>query len=184
MNTEIDTKVKRWQEMVIGLVKDGDEILSQNNKETAHRFHMASALLGECAELILWTDADNLIEEAGDIEFYFYGLQASCGMEAKLEAYHNEHGVELEILKNAEELFNLSKKEFIYGKEINWKDKQYAFNKFRTSLNSFYIENNINLIDVYDFNYKKLGERYKGHKYTDEQAISRNDKKDKQNPDS
>lgn len=74
-------------EMVIGLVKSGDLILSQMTREDAHIMHMAIGISGEAGELldaikkrvIYRKDLDrtNVIEELGDLEFYLEGLRQS-----------------------------------------------------------------------------------------------------------
>ncbi len=77
-------------EMVRGLVKSGDLILSQMSGADVNLMHMAIGVSGEAGELldavkkkvIYRKDLDraNVIEELGDIEFYLEGLRQEVGV--------------------------------------------------------------------------------------------------------
>tara|TARA_R110000824_G_scaffold791_1_gene4810 strand:- start:888 stop:1319 length:432 start_codon:yes stop_codon:yes gene_type:complete len=86
-------------EMVQALSKDGEEIINSLTPQSAHLWHMASALCGEAGELfdavkksvIYEKDLDmaNVIEELGDIEFYMEGIRASLEVTRLESLAHN-----------------------------------------------------------------------------------------------
>lgn len=75
---------------VMSLAKPGDSIIKELTPQKAHLWHMASALMGESAELfdaikkhVIYNkplDMENLTEEVGDIAFYLTGLLCSLGI--------------------------------------------------------------------------------------------------------
>jgi NTP pyrophosphatase (non-canonical NTP hydrolase) len=84
--------------MVRNLAKDGGDIIKSLTPESAHLWHMASALCGEAGEVfdaikkfVIYEktlDINNVIEELGDIEFYLEGIRASLGI-TRLETLAN-----------------------------------------------------------------------------------------------
>lgn len=82
----------------------------------------------------------------------------------------------LGISGEAGELLDAVKKHAIYGKEL---DRENVIEELGDL--EFYMEQLRQRLDIrreetLEHNMAKLGERYKGHRYSDEQAISRNDK--------
>ena len=85
--------------MVHNLAKDGDDIIKSLTPQSAHLWHMASALCGEAGELfdaikkfaIYEEDLDmgNVIEELGDVEFYLEGIRSSLGVTRLETLAHN-----------------------------------------------------------------------------------------------
>ena len=78
-------------EMVAKLAKPGEEILASLDGGKAHMLHMIMGMAGEVGELLdaikkhvaydKPLDLENVIEEMGDIEFYFEGLRQGLGIE-------------------------------------------------------------------------------------------------------
>lgn len=74
-----------YAEMVHALAKPGDAIVQSLTPAVAHLLHMAVGISGESGELLdaikkvaIYNkpiDAQNVIEELGDIEFYLEGLR-------------------------------------------------------------------------------------------------------------
>lgn len=87
------------QEMVHGLVKPGEDIISQLTVEDAHNIHMVMGISGEAGELldaikkhVIYRkplDMENVVEELGDIEFYLEGLRQSLGITREQTLQHN-----------------------------------------------------------------------------------------------
>lgn len=110
-------------EMVRGLSKPGEQILNEMTSEQAELLHMAVGVAGEAGELLdavkkfaiyqKSIDAENIMEELGDLEFY---------------------------LERIRQMMNFSRESTL------------------------------------EYNIEKLGKRYKGHQYSNEQAQSRADK--------
>lgn len=80
----------KFEEMVAGLVKPGQQMKDEITPQEFHRLHMAVGICGEAGELIdaikkeaiykKQIDLINVIEELGDIEFYLEGLRQSFGV--------------------------------------------------------------------------------------------------------
>jgi len=114
----------KFEDMVAGLAKPGEEILAEMIPAQAHLLHMAVGISGESGELLDAVkkstiyqkpiDRENVIEELGDLEFYMEGLRQQM---------------------------------------------------------------NITRQETLDANVEKLGKRYQGHQYSNQQAIDRADKK-------
>ena len=85
--------------MVVSLAKCGDEIIKSLTPESAHLWHMASALCGEAGELfdavkksVIYgkdLDMENVVEELGDIEFYLEGLRSTLEITRLQTLAHN-----------------------------------------------------------------------------------------------
>ena len=87
------------EQLVGGLVKDGNLICTELTPVTAHRLHMCVGICGEAGELIdaikkeaiynKLLDRENVIEELGDLEFYMEGLRQSLGVTREECIEHN-----------------------------------------------------------------------------------------------
>lgn len=85
--------------MVRNLAKDGNDIIKSLTPESAHLWHMASALCGEAGELfdaikksVIYEkklDMNNVIEELGDVEFYLEGIRSSLEITRLETLAHN-----------------------------------------------------------------------------------------------
>lgn len=77
-------------DMVVALVKPGEEIVATFTPSSAHILHMAVGISGESGELLdaikknvfynKPLDRVNVIEELGDLEFYMEGLRQGLGI--------------------------------------------------------------------------------------------------------
>lgn len=174
----------KHEKMVEGLVKPGNVILTQLTPDDCHLWHMATGLMGEAVELqqaIIKNDLDNFIEEGGDSCFY----QTALFLIFKLE-YHDEEdktpSVQANLsaiddyLKTCGEILDLVKKSIIYRKKLEidkFSDLLIDSKGILRDIASCYT---LSIGTFLDHNYAKLGKRYKGHKYSDEQAQARKDK--------
>jgi len=89
----------KYDEMVLALVKPGDDIIASLTPEKAHVLHMAVGISGESGELldaikkhVIYNkelDRENVIEELGDIEFYMEGLRQGLNIRREEVLSHN-----------------------------------------------------------------------------------------------
>ena len=80
MNTQ-----QKHTELVLNLVKLGEDIIKELTPDKAHNIHMATGVAGEAGEMldaikkeVMYNkplDRTNVIEELGDLEFYMEGLR-------------------------------------------------------------------------------------------------------------
>ncbi len=96
---------EQFNQMVAGLKKPGEDILSSLTPEKCDLTHMAMGLSGEAGELldaikkyVIYNkelDMENVIEELGDIEFFLEGVRQSLSLtrEQCIEANIKKLGV-------------------------------------------------------------------------------------------
>lgn len=80
----------KFEDIVKGLVKPGQDIIDSLTPSKANSLHMAVGISGEAGELldaikkaVIYNkelDRENVIEELGDLEFYMEGLRAELGI--------------------------------------------------------------------------------------------------------
>lgn len=86
----IEHKGIKFDEMVAGLAKPGQDIIESLTPEKADLLHMAVGVSGEAGELldavkkhVIYNkplDKENVKEELGDIEFYLEKLRQNVGL--------------------------------------------------------------------------------------------------------
>lgn len=86
-------------DLVNKLAKPGSEIADNMNAHEAHLIHMVLGISGEAGELLDAVkkfaiykkplDAQNVIEELGDLEFYMQGLRYQLGITREQTLEHN-----------------------------------------------------------------------------------------------
>lgn len=185
-------------EMVKGLAKDGQAVIDELTPVSAHLLHMAVGIAGEAGELcqaiyghanINSIDKENIIEEFGDLEFYIeglrQGLQLARNQTVPLDInFPNTAASDITVVSDnainlnieASILLDFIKKSAFYVKPV----------KIEKVIESLTTINLLMLImrDRFELTYEqtiehniaKLGERYAGHNYSNEQAIDRADK--------
>lgn len=173
-------------EMVKVLAKPGQDIINDLTPESMHNLHMAVGISGEVGELLeaLRDGEDNILEELGDIEFYFEGLQQ--GVEFTIDDNHTNilfNGWSLQPLMKvlsieAGNILDTVKKQAIYAKELDIEKLVTLMLDFRAILTALYNHPGINTSPYMAkcANVQKLGKRYEGFKYTNEAAQNRADK--------
>lgn len=85
--------MKKHQELVASLCKDGELIKRELTPQQAHLWHMVTGLIGEAGEVLdtikkhciyqKELDIENIIEELGDIEFFMEGIRYSLNLNRK-----------------------------------------------------------------------------------------------------
>jgi hypothetical protein len=181
--------IEGYKQMVTDLAKPGQAIVDSMSAERAHCLHMAVGLVGEVAgELPVSTSMENLIEELGDVEFYFEGLMQAYTIPALLDV---PEGINPDLSKLpsilalvviAGDIMDVVKKHVIYGKEVDMLKLVNNMSAFRQILNAIEggMGEDISQGIILEANMQKLlkGEtaRYKSGSYSDDQATDRADK--------
>ena len=184
-------------EMVKGLAKDGQIIIDELTPDTAHLLHMAVGVAGEAGELcqaiygkqvFAEIDIENVVEELGDLEFYMEGLRQGLGIERSLTVVEDKFPDELvadptvanmaaiSINIEASVLLDFIKKSAFYVKPVKLEAVVDSLTVINTQMFGLRACCGVTYEDTIDHNIEKLGERYKGHNYSNEQAITRADK--------
>jgi len=184
-------------EMVAGLAKRGEDIISDLTTDSIHLLHMAVGIAGEAGELcqaiylsdnLLSIDRENVVEELGDLEFYLegfrQGLQLARNETVPLDYVHQPYSSVFALVKDNSIQLNIEcsilldfiKKSAFYVKPVKTDlviESLIKINDYMHELREAFL---ITHEQTLDNNIGKLGERYKGHSYSNEQAIKRVDK--------
>jgi len=183
----------RHPDMVAKLVKAPADIISSLTEDRADLWHAATGIAGETAELLEalavhpdTIDRDNVIEELGDLEFYGEQLRQRLGIDRDLVDVSNasasgtmlrEYAIDAAIAGGR--VLDLVKKAAVYDQPLRDDDLRAALVELDAALMSIMQVLSISRQDALDANIAKLGQRYKDHLYSDEQAAERKDKKGK-----
>lgn len=183
--------------MVNGLAKCGLEIIADLTKDSAHTLHMAVGIAGEAGELCQaiysiekfeLIDKENIVEELGDLEFYIEGLRqvvligrAETIKDVSDSKLYNgdivcakDNAVMLNIESSI--LLDYVKKSAFYVKPLSVEKVIVSLTKINEHMRILRRCFGFTRSQTISHNIDKLGKRYKGHNYSNEQAISRNDK--------
>lgn len=146
--------------------------------EVAH--HATTGISGEVGELAEADSRKNLLEECGDLEFYLEALYQVIGRiqdpAAIVTFAYHLGSIIPEMHTTASTLLDLTKKSWIYGKELPVENILYAAEQFRVLLDSLYVHIGTTREVVQGLNIDKLLVRYEGMVYSDEAARNRADK--------
>ena len=171
-------------EMVSSLAKPGTELIKNWTHKDAHNIHMVIGVVGEVMELRLafsgqLNNLTHFIEECGDIEFYMRGLAEPNGLIAD-RGQHTHRGELIDYILRLEQvsemLLDAVKRNIIYGNALEDTNFYGAMEYMYSLLDLIYLATDITLEEVLQANIDKLDKRYKGRKYSDEQANARADK--------
>jgi NTP pyrophosphatase (non-canonical NTP hydrolase) len=185
-------------EMVKQLAKSGADIIAQLTPNSAQLLHMSVGVAGEAGELLEAVidcnstdevDEENLIEELGDIEFYLEGVRQEMGFkwddtlpeESPSYVNHGENMVEVvydfaRLSMSSGVLLDSIKKFAIYVKPINAQEVMNNLQAIEVCIESIRQHFGVIRKECLEHNVNKLGKRYKGHSYSNEQAQDRADK--------
>jgi len=188
----------KHNEMVAQLAKSGEAIINELSPATVHLWHMATGISGEVGEVgeaivdedkIDDVDEENMIEELGDIEFYLEGYRQGVNLsrEDTINYTHmtfSQYGKSMDgvifdyvrLTVAASQLLDATKKAAAYNKEINQANVVNALRDIELYLESIRQHFGIIHEETLRHNVAKLGKRYKGHNYSNEQAHARADK--------
>jgi len=162
--------------MVRRLAKPGENVLADLTPDKCHLWHMASCLLGEVVELLGGAaddNKDNVIEELGDIEFYLEGYVSLFGWDERLgDAPEKSIG----LIFAAAELFDVTKKHVIYGKDLDQDAVVMAINQINFELLGVWEQFGCSRQEVLQASIAKLSKRYPTGEYQNADAIARADK--------
>ena len=187
-------------EMVKGLAKDGQKVIDELTPSSAHLLHMAVGIAGEAGELceaiyfkhnFEEIDRENVIEELGDLEFYIEGLRQGLdllreetlfGIEEKAMSMNEP----LHVAKHNSIMLNIQcsilldfiKKSAFYVKPVKLDCVVDALKNINERMYVLRECFGLTREETISHNIAKLGERYQGHNYSNEQAIDRADKDD------
>ena len=185
-------------EMIAGLAKRGEEIINELTPVSIHLLHMAVGIAGEAGELcqaiydknnVINIDKENVIEELGDLEFYLeglrQGLQLARNQTVPLDIkFPNTATGDIEVIKDNSIMLNIEasilldfiKKSTFYVKPVNVEKVIESLITINLLMLIIRDRFDITYEQTIEHNIAKLGERYQGHVYSNEQAIDRADK--------
>jgi phosphoribosyl-ATP pyrophosphohydrolase len=170
------------KDMVAVLAKPGAEIAANITANEAHLMHMAVGVAGEAIELVaamMTSDRDNVVEELGDIEFYFEGLCQGTDIIIMHSTFTRTITPEdslIDVLIKAGDVLDMTKKIVIYKDQSKLPGLLTEMQSFRTTLDHLYPMAGITHEEALAHNINKLGKRYEGFKYSDGAAKARADK--------
>lgn len=185
-----------YDQMVMNLIKPGEDILESLNPDTINILHMAVGIMGETTELVEaidLSDNENILEELGDIEFYFKGLSQALGMHIVDEHAHLRYSdwgyrpISEHLCIQAGNILDKAKRVSIYNKPCGEGAKDIVdmgkhMREYRSLLAGLYAHDDIEATPYAArmHNRDKLltskNARFKSGKYSDMEAHARNDK--------
>lgn len=159
-----------YEEMVKNLFKPLPTI-----GEMAH--HATTGISGEVGELSESETRTNTIEELGDLEFYLEALRTFVPARLYSTAYTETPLVFLLPMMSicASHMLDITKKHWIYGKELKLEELWTLVSKMTLLLEQLYDQLGTTRDEVRYLNQSKLMKRYPSG-YTNEAAIARADK--------
>jgi phosphoribosyl-ATP pyrophosphohydrolase len=164
-------------EMVRVLAKPGEAILSEMTPKKCALIHMSACIMEEVGELALGAlnlDAKNVLEESGDVEFYFEGLIQELELDLVVE--HTIQGSLSRLSIAASDLYGSIKPHLFYNKPLDLELVTSKASEFRAILDGSYEQLFISEAEAKAANIEKLGKRYEGFKYSNKSAVARADK--------
>jgi len=182
--------MNNYSQMVADLAKPGEDIIATLTPISIHTLHMTIGLMGEVTELkehqlVQGVQSHStILEELGDIEFYFEGLCQSMSiiMEPSKESVYAGNCVDLLVVA-AGEMLDTVKKMVIYNKPIDLMDFIAKVINIQMQLVQVHLFYGITQAEAREHNMHKLlkgdNARYKEGEYSDEAAQSRRDKETK-----
>jgi NTP pyrophosphatase (non-canonical NTP hydrolase) len=185
-------------DMVKQLAKSGEDIIKDMTPGAMHLLHMAVGISGESGELLeaildvesfQHVDEENVKEELGDMEFYLEGYRQEIQvLREDTITYQDEdfshHGISFlgatldfaRLSAASGKLLDDTKKMAIYAKSLDIDLAIKHLKEVELYLESIRQHFGILYEETIDHNIDKLGIRYKGHNYSNEQAQNRADK--------
>lgn len=188
-HTELLETPFAYSALVSRLAKPGQDLLRDSTAESLHIWHMATGLCTEVAEL--WAgvnagDSQNILEELGDIEFYFEGLRQGVDPGPSTYFPHSiperlrEQSLEQAIYALSQacaDALDLAKRFAVYAKPLDQDGMRAAMLKIAEALRVIYAYGP-SREQVIAANQEKLSKRYPSGGYSNGQALARQDKKD------
>jgi len=184
-------------EMVAGLAKNGTDIINELTPESIHLLHMAVGITGESGELSLAIynsisfdkiDKENVLEELGDLEFYLEGFRQGLDINRQdtIVTFKMPSTAISDLVKVKDYVVKLNgeaslmldyvKKHVFYVKPIKFSNVMDSLKVIEHCMSILRDTFGIKRHETLEHNIAKLGDRYEGHSYSNEQAINRADK--------
>lgn len=166
-------------EMVTILAKQGHVILAELTPHKCEVMHHAGCLMEEVGELAVGVyngDLANIIEELGDIEFYFEGFCQAISIQVP----HGAEGRDSTILPlsiAAANVWGSVKPYLFYNEDLVLGEVYDAACAFRIELDKVYAAYSMPVADAKDANKTKLSKRYHKLQFSNAQAQERADKR-------
>ncbi len=189
-----------YHAFVGALAKPGQDIIDSLTPEKAHLWHMSGELRGELLELQIAlenNDAENVLEEAGDMLFYIQGcfqfpgcsfFMPSHNFEAQVieRLDHDEGYLDIveryphsTLLREVEAATTMAKRIVLYEKPSDDKtDFSPALWRAVAHLGNTLRQHGHTLADAFAHNREKLGERLPDGVYSNKAMQDRADKKE------
>jgi len=182
--------MNEYSQMVADLAKPGEDIIATLTPIKMHALHMAVGLMGEVTELsehrLLADDSkehssSTVLEELGDIEFYFEGLCQSMRLTVPESGAKFPYPLSIDnLVVTAGEMLDLVKKMVIYNKDIELFEFVNGVIAVRKTLDQVYSYYELTQVQAREHNMHKLlkgkNARYGKGTYSDEASINRVDK--------
>ena len=178
--------MNKYEDMVKALSKPGAEIVASMTGDEAHILHMAVGVMGETCEFVKTISvpadeegAKNMIEEMGDVEFYFEGLRQGINTHPTrylTSSIRSTNNALIKLVITAGELLDTAKKLVVYKDSTKMELLHQNMQDFVSVFDWFYLDLGITQEEVLKGNMKKLGKRYEDFKYSDRAAQQRVDK--------
>lgn len=144
--------------------------------------HAAIGMTGEAVELVWATSQDNLKEECGDFEFYYFAFYlVAPATEEKItlgDLCHPSHDYEAMslLVKRCHDVQDQIKKHWVYGKPFSQLKLLAPMADIRTCMEMIYKAKGFTMEQIHRENKQKLLKRYPGGGFTQAAAIARADK--------
>jgi NTP pyrophosphatase (non-canonical NTP hydrolase) len=165
-------------EMVTILAKSGSAILEEMTPKKCALIHHAACIMeevGELAEGLERLDENNVIEELGDIEFYFEGLCQELDITMEDSIRCSTTDITLVVIAAAN-LYGAIKPHLFYNKTLDLDKVKGNAIVFRHTLDSIYKSYGILKGEATEANKSKLSKRYHKLEFSNSQAQGRADK--------
>lgn len=170
--------IKPYEDMVRDLFKVGKEL----GNEYGNLMHAAIGMAGEAGELFVAKDRGNIMEECGDMEFYFQAaLMVGPVFEKEdggMPPFPLTAAIHM-LTVNSLELLDVVKKGWVYNKKLDIKRYSTHMHVQRHCLNVLYHHLGVDRNAVIWLNQQKLigpNGRYPDGRYSDAAAQARADK--------
>lgn len=172
-----------YSEMVRRLAKSGQSIVGSLSPVKAHVWHMSSCLMGEVGEIFESSNDANILEELGDLEFYFEGLRSGVGFtieqieDMRSQIVPGKYPSNFALVVYSAGIFDSCKKWIIYEKDIDKDILLKMMASFQLYLVTFAAQYNLSRQQIQDANMLKLSKRYgSDFSYSNQKAQERADK--------
>lgn len=182
-------QVPSHDKVVRELSKDGQFIINDLYPAAAHAWHMATGICGEIGELLeaLQTpnSAENIVEEMGDMEFFFMGACQAAFIDKEVKPKDYKGAIDqydmCRLVIAGADVLDAAKRVAVYNDSTKWDLLRDKLRVFRTHMDRAYaVLQGVSYEMAVEANMIKLvtgpKARYKGGKFSNAAAQERADK--------